>query len=173
MISSKCRIVNYCLRLSRPSVRNGVAMRAFIADKSRAFHVSVARRSGALADVCDLNIVSSPFPPIMESSEYTPVPEFVSVDWKNPKMTNKVGMFGHNFWLFLKRLYQQAFLPSIFIFRLTRLQSEMALQEKRELSEIIRNICEFHGSIANNRRMHQILSHDESYYLGFWTRTFL
>jgi len=92
MISSKCRVVNGCLRLPRPPIRNGVASRAFVAEKSRAFHVSLTRRSGALADVCDLNIVSSPFPPIMESSEYTPVPEFVSVDWKNPKMTNKIAI---------------------------------------------------------------------------------
>jgi hypothetical protein len=53
-------------------------------------HLSSA--AGALADVCNLNIVSSPFPPIMDSSHYKPVPEFVSADWENAKWTNKVAV---------------------------------------------------------------------------------
>lgn len=40
-----------------------------------------SKAAGTLADVCNLNIVSSPFPPILDSSQYCPVPEFISADW--------------------------------------------------------------------------------------------
>ena len=48
--------------------------------------------TGALADVCNINIVSSPFPPIMESTHYTPVSEFVSAEWKDVKWAKKVAI---------------------------------------------------------------------------------
>lgn len=48
--------------------------------------------AGALADVCNLNIVSSPFPPIMDSSHYKPVPEFVSADWGDANLAKKVAI---------------------------------------------------------------------------------
>ena len=48
--------------------------------------------AGALADVCNINIVSSPFPPIMESTRYKPVSEFVSAEWKDAKWAKKVAI---------------------------------------------------------------------------------
>lgn len=63
---------------------------------SRLFSSTTVKRSGntagSLADVCDLNIVSSPFPPILDSSHYPPVPEFVSANWKDPKWADKVAI---------------------------------------------------------------------------------
>lgn len=35
---------------------------------------------------------SSPYPPIMDSSHYKPVPEFVSVDWTGPTLAKKVAI---------------------------------------------------------------------------------
>lgn len=37
---------------------------------------------GNLADVCNLNVVSSPFPPVPDVSRFPPVPDFVSSHWK-------------------------------------------------------------------------------------------
>ena len=48
--------------------------------------------TGTLADVCNINIVSSPFPPILDSDHYKPIPEFVSADWKNDKLAEKVAI---------------------------------------------------------------------------------
>ncbi|KAL3795367.1 hypothetical protein HJC23_009540 [Cyclotella cryptica] len=48
--------------------------------------------AGALADVCNLNVVSSPFPPIIDAVHYKPVPEFVSAEWVNPKIAKKVAI---------------------------------------------------------------------------------
>ena len=38
---------------------------------------------GNLADVCNKNVVPSPHPPVMDLSKFTPVPEFVSSEWKS------------------------------------------------------------------------------------------
>jgi len=60
---------------------------------ARNFTASSPRLSdGNLADVCNLHVVSSPFPPVMDSSHYTPVPEFVSSKWKDPALVNKVAI---------------------------------------------------------------------------------
>ncbi|KAL7554639.1 hypothetical protein ACHAWF_018234 [Thalassiosira exigua] len=59
--------------------------------------LSVSRRNfadGKLADVCNLNVVSSPFPvpPLMDPSNFTPVPEFISSGWKDASLADKVAI---------------------------------------------------------------------------------
>eukprot|EP00986_Skeletonema_menzelii_P019105 scaffold27064_cov167-Skeletonema_menzelii.AAC.7 len=49
-------------------------------------------KAGNLADVCELNIVKSPFPPIEPLSLHSAVPEFVSSDWRSPTLANKVAV---------------------------------------------------------------------------------
>jgi 4-coumarate--CoA ligase len=47
--------------------------------------------SGNLADVCNINVVSSPFPPIV-SSDFVQVHEFVSSGWRDSSLADKVAI---------------------------------------------------------------------------------
>ena len=90
----RARISDLCHRASKTSSeRHCTSIGAAATTNSilaRYFRTSTAVTSGAIADVCNLNIQTSPFPPIIDSSEFTPVPEFVSAEWKNPKFADKV-----------------------------------------------------------------------------------
>mmetsp|Transcript_14889 Transcript_14889/g.32333 ORF Transcript_14889/g.32333 Transcript_14889/m.32333 type:complete len:596 (+) Transcript_14889:120-1907(+) len=79
-ISSKARLSTTTSLIAR----DGAAARTFTASS----HLS----SGNLADVCNLNVVSSHYPPLMDSSNFTPVPEFVSSGWKDAALANKVAI---------------------------------------------------------------------------------
>lgn len=57
---------------------------------TRAF-ASGLDKAGNLADVCELNIVKSPFPPI-EQSSHSAVPEFVSSSWNGPTLAQKIAI---------------------------------------------------------------------------------
>lgn len=57
----------------------------------RNFTTSSLLMSGKLADVCNINVVSSPFPPIM-SSDFVPVPSFVSSGWRDSSLADKVAI---------------------------------------------------------------------------------
>ncbi|KAL7518288.1 hypothetical protein ACHAWX_003131 [Stephanocyclus meneghinianus] len=73
----------------RSSIFRALPKRLCLNIPRRSFSKAAA---GALADVCNLNIVSSPFPPIMEAVHYKPIPEFVSAEWANPKLAMKVAI---------------------------------------------------------------------------------
>lgn len=47
---------------------------------------------GNLADVCNSNVISSPFPPIADASIFTAVPDFVSSSWTDPSVSGKVAV---------------------------------------------------------------------------------
>ena len=80
-----------CLTISKTQLPpTGRVARAGVV--ARNFTASPLLSNGNLADVCNLNVVSSPFPPVMDSSHYTPVPEFVSSNWKDPALINKVAI---------------------------------------------------------------------------------
>jgi len=51
-------------------------------------------KAGNLADVCDLNVVKSTFPPIIQppSLQQSAVPEFVTSDWNSPTLANKIAI---------------------------------------------------------------------------------
>jgi 4-coumarate--CoA ligase len=68
-------------------------VRTYLSTSTRGFASSV-EKAGNLADVCELNIVQSPFPPIDPSLLHSAaaVPEFVSSDWKSPTLANKVAV---------------------------------------------------------------------------------
>jgi hypothetical protein len=51
----------------------------------------ITRAIGNLADKCNINIFSSPYPPI-QSSNFAPVPEFVSARWKDDSFANNVAI---------------------------------------------------------------------------------
>jgi len=51
----------------------------------------ITRAIGNLADKCNINVFSSPYPPI-QSSNFAPVPEFVSSRWKDDSFANNVAI---------------------------------------------------------------------------------
>mmetsp|Transcript_34432 Transcript_34432/g.61864 ORF Transcript_34432/g.61864 Transcript_34432/m.61864 type:complete len:588 (+) Transcript_34432:154-1917(+) len=80
-----------CLTISKTRLPpTGRVARAVVV--ARNFTASPPLSNGNLADVCNLNVVSSSFPPVMDSSHYTSVPEFVSSNWKDPALINKVAI---------------------------------------------------------------------------------
>lgn len=79
----RCIAPSNVARLPRHIARAGV---------TRNISASSPLGDGNLADVCNVNVLSSPFAPIVDSSRYTPVPEFVSSLWKEPDMVNKVAI---------------------------------------------------------------------------------
>lgn len=68
-----------------------IARRAEIA-VVRNFTASSSLTSGALADVCNIHVVSSPYAPIVDPSTLSPVHEFVSSEWTNPDIADKVAI---------------------------------------------------------------------------------
>mmetsp|Transcript_24218 Transcript_24218/g.41451 ORF Transcript_24218/g.41451 Transcript_24218/m.41451 type:complete len:594 (+) Transcript_24218:388-2169(+) len=77
-------------RLSRVNIH--IARAGASAIDTRKFTTSPSLHNGNLADVCDVHVVSSPLPPILDSSHYTPVQEFVSASWKDDALVNKVAI---------------------------------------------------------------------------------
>jgi len=58
---------------------------------TRGFVGSLDDKAGNLADVCELNVVQSTFPPIQPSLG-SAVPEFVTSDWNSPTLANKIAI---------------------------------------------------------------------------------
>jgi len=58
---------------------------------ARNFTASSPLNNGNLADICNGNVVSSPYPPI-DSSNFRPAPEFVSSRWKDANLVDKVAI---------------------------------------------------------------------------------
>lgn len=79
MLSSTC--IRQARRVELP--------RAYLLTK-RTFASSL-EKAGNIADVCELNIVKSPFPPIDESMN-SAVPEFVSSHWNSPSLAQKIAI---------------------------------------------------------------------------------
>mmetsp|Transcript_10763 Transcript_10763/g.15983 ORF Transcript_10763/g.15983 Transcript_10763/m.15983 type:complete len:593 (-) Transcript_10763:110-1888(-) len=75
-----------CIRQARRicGIRTNLSTRGFAGSLG-------LEKAGNLADVCELNIVKSPFPPI-EQSLHSAVPEFVSSDWNSPALANKIAI---------------------------------------------------------------------------------
>lgn len=71
--------------------RMGGVRRTYLLSTTRAFASSLDNKAGNLADVCDLNIIKSPFPPI-EQSLHTAVPEFISSSWNSPTLADKIAI---------------------------------------------------------------------------------
>ena len=59
---------------------------------ARNFTASSTLNNGNLADVCNLNVMSSPFPPVMDSSKFMPAPEFISSGWKDAALVDKIAI---------------------------------------------------------------------------------
>ena len=56
------------------------------------FAVSSPLNNGSLADVCNANVVSSPYNPITDASALASAPEFVSSGWTNGSISDKVAV---------------------------------------------------------------------------------
>lgn len=58
-------------------------------DDDRSISSTPFLRDGELAERCDLNVNSSPFPPISHSRE-KPLPDFIMSKWKEPELASAV-----------------------------------------------------------------------------------